>query len=182
MDLTPVIERVLSDPGSPAVGATSPTVTIVIFTDYQCPICRETDPALERLLADDPTVRVIFKDWPIFGALSKAAARVALAAAGQGRYLPAHSALMTARPPLDDQAIESAGRIAGLDWSRAVGTLTRDGVELERQLARHATQAWSLGLEGTPAYLVGPYLIEGGLGDLALDLAVRRARWSGPIR
>ena len=62
---TPVVESVLADPGSPASGAARPDVTVVIFTDYQCPICKRTDPALYRLLAADPKVRVVWKDWAI---------------------------------------------------------------------------------------------------------------------
>jgi protein-disulfide isomerase len=156
-------------------------VTIVVFTDYRCPICRATDPALQDLIAADPTVRVIFKDWPIFGPASKAAAEVALAAARQGRYLAVHRALMESRTPLDPPGIERAARDAGVDWPRLAATRQAVGPALEAQLARHALQAFSLGLQGTPAYIVGAYLIEGGLDAGALAQAVRRARREDPL-
>jgi protein-disulfide isomerase len=173
---TPVVEAVLTDPGSPRIGPPDADVTVVVFTDYQCPICKATDPALERLIAADPHVRVIFKDWPIFGPPSRAAARAALAADRQGRYLAFHSALMAARVRLDEAAIRRIGVAAGVDWPRLEADAASAGPDLDRQLDRHASQAWSLGLQGTPAYLVGPYLIEGGLDARHLAQAVRRAR------
>lgn len=178
---TPVVDALLSDPGSPSVSAGAPDVTIVVFTDYQCPICKATDPALEQLIAEDPHVRVIFKDWPIFGDASQAAARAAIAADRQGRYLAFHKALMTSRVKLDDAQIRRIGIASGVDWPRLEHDATSHDLEIRQQLARHAKQAWSLGLQGTPAYLVGPYLIEGGLDDRHLAQAVKRARAAGPL-
>ncbi|HEX2802237.1 MAG TPA: DsbA family protein [Phenylobacterium sp.] len=177
---TPVIDAVLSDPGSPRAGASKPDVTIVVFTDYQCPICKATDPALEQLIAHDRRVQVIFKDWPILGAASRAAARAALAADRQGKYLAFHSALMASRRKLDDDEIRRIAAVSGVDWKQIRDVETSQTAELDRQLRSQAMQAFSLGLQGTPAYLVGPYLIEGGLDERHLAQAVKRARASGP--
>jgi protein-disulfide isomerase len=76
--------------------------------------------------------------------------------------------------------VERAARAAGVDWPRLVAEEQAAGPALEAQLGRHALQAFSLGLEGTPAYLVGPYLIAGGLDARRLAQAVRRARKAGP--
>ncbi len=152
----------------------------MVFTDYQCAICKATDPALVRLIAGDPGVRVIFKDWPILGPASKAAARAALAADRQGRYLAFHRALMAARVKLDDEQIRRIAVSAGVDWARLTADMASHGAELDRQLGRHGMQAWSLGLQGTPSYLVGPYLIQGRLDGRQLRQAVRRARAAGP--
>jgi protein-disulfide isomerase len=176
LDETPVFRQVLDDPGSPRIGPAGADVTVVLFTDYQCPICRRTDAALARLLAQDPQVAVIYKDWPILGEASRAAAQVALAAARQGLYTRAHAALMASRGALSADRIRSAAMSAGVDWARLVGDRTRDAAQIEAQLGRHALQAFSLGLEGTPAYLVGPRLIRGGLDDGALRRLVRAAR------
>ena len=176
LTLTPVVAGALNDPGSPRVGPETADVTIVIFTDYRCPICQATDPALDRLLAKDPRVRVIFKDWPIRGPGSYAAARAALAAARQGRYRALHTALMASRGPLDAARIDRIAADAGLDVARLRGDLIANAAAIEAQLGRHRLQAFGLGLEGTPAYLVGPYLVQGGLDDRQLAAAVRRAR------
>ena len=180
VQLTPVVQAVLNDPGSPRVGPADASVTIVVFSDYQCAICKATDPALQRLLASDADVRVIFKDWPVFGPMSRSAARAALAADRQGRYLAFHNGLMRARGRLDADHIRQIGIAAGVDWPRLVADEAQSSARLDAQLARHAMQAWSLGAEGTPAYLVGPYLLMGGLNERRLAHAVRQARRAGP--
>lgn len=178
--LTPVVQAVLDDPGSPRAGPADADVTIVVFTDYQCPVCKTTAPALQRLLAADKGVRVIFKDWPILGEASAIAARAALAADRQGMYLPFHSALMSTPSKLAPDHIGPLAASAGLDAGRLAADQTTHAAQIEAQLNRHATQAFSLGLRGTPSYLVGPYLIEGGLDDGRLADAVRRARAAAP--
>ncbi|MFN3513641.1 MAG: DsbA family protein [Phenylobacterium sp.] len=182
LTLTPVVARVLEDGGSPRIGARDPEVVVVVFTDYRCAICRRTDPALERLIATDPGVQVIYKDWPILGAASEDAAKVALAARSQGKYLQVHRALMTAKGPLDADGLRRAVASAGADWERLQADRAAQAQAIEAQLAGHASQAWSLGFRGTPAYLVGPYRVEGGLDDRDLSRLVAEARKSGPPR
>lgn len=180
LTLTPVVETVLTDPGSPRAGAARPDVTIVIFTDYQCTICKATDPALTRRLAADPKVAVIYKDWPIRGPLSELAARTALAAAYQGRYAQVHAALMAARGTLSPPRIADLAARAGADPVRLAADLSAHAREIDAQIGRHRMQAFSLGLQGTPGYLVGPYLLNEGLDDRRLAHAVDRARKAGP--
>ena len=180
LTLTPVVRTALNDLGSPAFGPSDADVVIVVFTDYQCPICKVTDPALQRLMARDPKVRVIFKDWPVFGARSHAAARAALAAQRQGRYRALHAALMASNVRPDPVPLRRVAEAAGVDWTRLQADLAAHSAEIDAQISRHAVQAWSLGLQGTPGYLVGPYLILGGLDDRKLAQSVRRARQAGP--
>jgi protein-disulfide isomerase len=171
-----VVSTILGDPGTPRFGPSTATTTVVVFTDYQCPICRRTAPALERLAKADPEVAVVIKDWPILGPGSRLAARAALAAHRQGKYLALHRALMETRRPLTEANLPIIAREAGVDWNRLAADLARHGPEIDATLDRHARQAWSLGLQGTPAYLVGPLLIRGGLDDRALARAVAEAR------
>ena len=183
LTLTPVVAGVLNDAGSPRAGAAgSADVTVVVFTDYRCPICKATDPALARALAADPFLRVIYKDWPIRGAISDLAARTALAADRQGRYAAVHGALMAARGPLDAARIAAIAAEAGADPVRLASDLTTHAREIDAQLGRHSQQAFGLGLAGTPGYLVGPYLYDGGLDDRRLAHAIRLARRTGPPR
>lgn len=180
--LTPVVQAVLEDPGSPRAGAADPDVTIVVFTDYQCSVCKATAPALTQLLADDKKVQVIFKDWPILGEASTIAARAALAADRQGKYLSFHSALMNSPRRLNPDHIREIATSAGVDLDQLDADEKTHAAEIEAQLTRHANQAFSLGLRGTPSYLIGPYLVEGGLNEARLAQAVARARASGPPR
>lgn len=180
--LTPVVARVVNDPYAPRIGADHPEVTIVVFTDYQCGICKRTDPALEQLMDADPGVQVIYKDWPILGSASTEAAQVALAAAAQSKYLEVHRALMAYRGNLDAAEAYRVAVAAGADGPRLIADIRTRAKQIEYQLAGHASQAWSLGLRGTPGYLVGPYLIQGGLNDGDLARAVAAARKAGPPR
>jgi protein-disulfide isomerase len=173
---SPVVEAVLTDRDNPAVGATVPDITVMVFTDYQCPICRATDRALEAVRARDPRLRIVYKDWPIFGEASKYAARVALAADRQGRYLPVHVALMNTHLPLDAASVRQAAIASGVDWPRLEADLANEKTQLDGRLARNAAQAWSLGVEGTPAYIVGHALFRGGMSERALQKAISAAR------
>jgi len=177
---TPVVAAVLDDPGSPRSGAVRPEVVVVVFTDYQCAICKRTEPAIRRLLAQDPGVQVVWKDWPIRGEPSGFAAQVALAAHRQGQYDAVHDALMATRGALSRERILEVAVQAGVDPDRLAADLGRYKAEFERQIGGHNLQAFGLGLQGTPAYLIGPYLIQGGLDDRALSQAVRKARRDGP--
>lgn len=182
LTLTPVVAKVLNDRDAPRAGPERAEVTIVVYTDYQCAVCKRTDGALERIVAADPGVRVIYKDWPILGDASVAAARAALAADRQGKYLAVHRGLMASRTPLDEQQIRQVATAAGADWPRLTADRATHARAIDAQLGRHGTEAWSLGIAGSPGYLVGPYLIKGGLDDRDLARAVARARRAGPPR
>lgn len=182
LPLTPVVEAVLRDPRTPRVGPRDADVVVVVFTDYRCAVCRRTDPALARLLAADKRVQVQFKDWPILGEASQVAARAALAADRQGGYIAMHHALMAERGPLTEVRMRQIADAAQIDGARLEADLAAYGRDIDQQLTRQANQAFSLGLRGTPAYLVGPYLIEGGLNDRQLAKAVAAAREAGPPR
>jgi protein-disulfide isomerase len=176
LEQTAVVRGVLEDPGSPAMGARRPDVTVVVFTDYLCGVCKRTDGAVAALLAEDPGVRVVWKDWPIRGPISDFAARTALAAHRQGRYAAVHAALMAARGTLSPERIDAICAEAGADAARLAADRKGFAREIDAQLARHNLQAFGLGIAGTPAYIVGDRLIEGGLDKRRLRHAVDAAR------
>lgn len=78
----------LRDPAAPFIGAENADVTIIGFVDYNCPYCKKMQPEIDGLLKADPKVRVLYKDWPIFGDVSETAARTALAAGYQANTRP----------------------------------------------------------------------------------------------
>ena len=87
-------KQMLTKPGTDPVGARKPDVTIVEYFDYNCPYCKQLVPTFEALLAQDPKIAILYKDWPILGPVSQYAAASALAAGWQGKYLVAHDALI----------------------------------------------------------------------------------------
>ncbi|MFA6032152.1 MAG: DsbA family protein, partial [Myxococcota bacterium] len=69
--------EIQNDPVAPTIAPKGYDVTIVMFSDYQCPFCRKVHPVVENLMASDKKVKLVYRDWPIFGAPSTEAARAA---------------------------------------------------------------------------------------------------------
>src|SRR3954447_11502701 len=85
---------VLRDPEVPVIGNANGDISIVEWYDYNCPYCRKVAPELRQVVQDDGKVRLVLKDCPILGEVSKIAARLTLAAKYQDKFLPAHEALI----------------------------------------------------------------------------------------
>jgi protein-disulfide isomerase len=163
-------------PTSPA-GATHGDVTIVEYFDYDCPVCRHLEPELRMLLAGDPKVRMVRKDWPVFGAASEYAAYCSFAAAAEGRYQAAHDALISSRMDLDSkEAVRTALRAAGFDVLRLDADIQSHAKEYGDVLARNRRETAALGLQGTPGLIVGSQLVLGGIDYPGLERLVAQAR------
>ena len=143
-------------------------VTVVEFFDYRCPHCRRMAPVIKTLLTEDPRVRLVYKELPILGEESVLAARAALAARGQGKYVG------SPRPPhgRDRAPHEGVGRRDARgdrprpgDASAPTWTRPRSATLIGRELAL----AQALGIDGTPAFVVGGELVVG-----AVDLGTLR--------
>jgi protein-disulfide isomerase len=164
------------DDVAPMVKPASYDVTIVEYMDYQCPYCRATHKPLKQLLAKDPKVRVIFRDWPVFGPASESAALIAIASKYQGKHLAVHDALMETPLPLTTEKIRAAVKRAGADWDRAQADIAKHSEEIEDLLARNDQQAQLLGLEGTPGFIIGDVQSFGGMTLKQLQESVADAR------
>lgn len=158
-------QALLQDRSSPTRDVSDPTLTLVVFTDYQCPACKLANPAMDAAIAHDGHVRVVYKDFPIFGALSEQAARVAIAANRQGIYQAVHSRLMDERRQLSEPVMREAVERSRGNWSQIKRDLQLHTAEIQQQLNRTRVNAFSLGIEGTPAYLAGPILVSGALDE-----------------
>lgn len=156
-----IAQRVLNDRSSPQFGPDDADLTVAVFSDYQCPACRLAEPALLNAIKADGRVRIIYRDWPVFGARSEHAARIALAANYQGKYAAVHHLLMTELNQLDDNVVRAAAEGAGADWARIGRDISVHGSAISAALARSNWDAFSLGIPGTPGYLVGPLLVVG---------------------
>lgn len=168
--------NIQTDTVSPTIAPQGHDVTLVVFSDYQCPYCRKLHPVLEALIETDPKVKVVFRDWPVFGAASEEAARAAIAAQWQAKHSELNDALMSLPGRLTSQNIRSAADSAGIDWDRLQADLIVHKAEIEGSLRRNAQYAAMLGLQGTPGMLIGPYLVPGGIDLGGLRRAVALAR------
>ena len=155
------LSALLADlPPTQYTGAAHADVTIIEYFDYNCPVCRRVEPDLHRLLAQDPKVRWVHKDWPVFGEVSQYAAFCAFAAARLGKYQVAHDALIGSRQDLDSpEDVRATLRAAGLDVAAIDADVARHSKEYADVLERNAREAVTLGLRGTPGLIVGDRVI-----------------------
>lgn len=161
------------DPDSPTLGPGGASVTLVQLFDYRCPTCRDLAPLLVQLQAADGDLRIVFKEWPIFGGVSVDAARTALAAHLQGRYLPVHERLMAMRG-LTPASVREVAVAAGCDPDRLGAD--RSGPVVERQLTATAQIALALGFRGTPTLVIGRRVIPGAVPRDRLETLIELAR------
>lgn len=167
----------LSHEMSPVSGNPDGDVTLVEFFDYACGYCKRSLAVMMNLLASDPQLRIVWKELPVLGPVSRTAARASMAAARQGRYLEFHEAVMGAREGLSEDAVIAIAEGIGLDVER----LQRDMGDpaIETYLEETHQLARELGIEGTPAFLVGDTLVPGAVGEARLKQLIAEARSGG---
>ena len=159
----------------PSEGPSDAEVTLVEFFDYRCSFCRRMAPAVVSLMETNVDVRRVFIEFPVLGPESLRAAQAALAVWAQdpALYPIYHRALMHA----DDLSAPALMRMAdelGIDTAR----LTEDlqGAEVRDRLQRNYELAQAVGIEGTPAYVVGDRLLPGAVPIQQLQSALDAAR------
>ena len=157
----PSREAVLQDQDIPSLGNPNGDVTIVEWFDYHCPYCKAVAPELAKLAREDGKIRIVLKEWPILGADSANAARMALAAKYQGKYGEAHEALISARGRLTTDRIEQLLAAAGVDVARVKTDLQANHKSIDALLARNDAQAEAFGFQASPSFIVGTYRYPG---------------------
>jgi protein-disulfide isomerase len=162
---------------TPVIGSAQGDVTVVEYFDYNCPVCRHLEPQLHKLVLGDPRVRLIRKDWPVFGDASVYAAYCVFAAARAGKYAAAHDALIGSAKDLDSKEdVQLVLREAGFDLHRIDADIALHESEYAATLTRNKREAAELGLRGTPGLIVGNQLAPGGMDAAQLKSLVQRSR------
>lgn len=151
-------------------------VTLTMFTDYNCGFCRASIADVNRIVAANGDVRVVYRELPILSPTSRDAARWALAAAKQGKYKAFHDAMFAAGPA-NAQTIRAAAQRAGLNLAQA----ERDAAspEIAAEIDANLAMMQQVGFNGTPTFVVGGQMLEGALGFDALNAAIEKARKRG---
>jgi protein-disulfide isomerase len=176
-------DQILTE-GLSAVGNPKGKVTLVEFFDYQCSHCKQMSPVVKSLIKQNPNLRVVYKEFPIFGNTSEMASKAALAAAMQGKYIEMHNALIKLEGRLDEKMIMDAAKSAGVDEAKLKTDMNSktvtDALESNRQLAE------KLHLMGTPAFIVvgtqdgkmkpgsTPAFIPGGASEQTLQELIKK--------
>lgn len=176
---TSVLEEranLLSSPLTPYSGNEGSAVTLIEFYDYQCPPCKANYPEIEQVRATEANVRVVYGQLPIYGSHSIMAARAAIAAHRQGLFDAYHAALMTANTRLDMDSLYATAANAGLDIEKLRADM-RDP-QILQYLEEIRLLAESLGVTGTPAFIIGDAILGGGVtaDELKAELGRQRAR------
>lgn len=148
-------------------------VTVVAFMDYACGYCRASLAGIDELIAKDPNVRVVYREFPVLGPDSVTAARWALAAAQQGKFRAFHDALYAEGQP-SAEAIAAAAAKAGLD--KAAAETAAKSKETEAEIVSNHQLGQKLAMSGTPSWVVGGQLLYGVRDYAGLASAVAEAR------
>ena len=167
-------EALERDPNAPVLGNPDGDVTVVEFFDYNCPYCRRVKPHMEALLATDPNVRVVYREWPILGEGSVFAARAALASRNQGKYEEFHWAMMELSGRAEEASVMRAAEDIGLD----VVQLRRDmnAPEIDEHIATSMRLSRAMGFSGTPSFVIGDSLAPGLIDADQMISLVNQAR------
>ena len=161
-------------PADPVAGNPHGDVTIVEFFDTRCPYCRKMEPAMDSFLAQDHKVRLVYKDLPILGPASVLGTKALLAAQKQDAYVKMREAVMKLPPDTTIAQIEARGRALGLDWPRMAHDMEDPAVQA--RIDANLKLAHDLGIQGTPALVIGDDLVPGAVELPELQKAVADAR------
>jgi len=146
------------------LGNPSGDITLTEFFDYNCPHCRSMVGDLHQVIAGDPNLRVVLREWPVFGAGSLYCARASLASLRQGRFWQFHTALLGIEGAADDKSAMRVAAEVGLDIPRLRADM--EDVAIARQIEHSWLLAEQMGLVGTPSLIVGNL---GGFGRQSRD-------------
>ena len=173
------IATLMADPADPVSGNPSGDVTVVEFFDTRCPYCRKLEPAMAALLGRDRGVRLVYKDLPILGPASVVGAKALLAAQLQsdrvpGGYEKLRDVLMRGGSDASNEGVLASARGVGLDPDR----LGRDmeSASVQGRIAANLQLARALGIQGTPALVIGDTLLPGAVDVAELQAAVQAER------
>ena len=155
--------------GSSWEGAQDADVTLVEFYDYACGYCRASLPILDRLVREDPKLRIVYREFPILGPQSEAASRLALAASKAGRFQKFHDALYAAGRPSPETLQQAAAAVG-------ISPVPQQSPEIDTELKRNFQIAGALGASGTPLFVVGNRLFNGAVVYDTLKQAIAEAR------
>ena len=151
-------------------------VTVVEFFDYKCGYCKRAVKDVIAAVEEDGNIRLVYKEFPILSEQSEIAARVAMAAISQNKYMELHLALMATSGDLDEDRIMRIADDAGLDTDRLKQDMKDPGIEAA--IERNHQLAREIGIDGTPAFIIGNQLVPGAVSKERLLEVVEQERTS----
>lgn len=175
-DAGPTEEQVYNDPGNPVLGNPKGDVTVVEFFDFQCPYCKRDFPNVRDVVEKDGNVRLVLKDWPVFGPPSVYASHLVLAAFHTGKFEPTLNALMATPGKLNEEQVDATLAKAGVDLSDLKAAFRAHAKDIDATLKRNYALADAFGFRGTPSYVIGHTLFGGVVDKRTFVEAIAKAR------
>lgn len=166
-------DEVFRDPASPTSGNPNGDVTLVEFFDYNCPYCRQMTPIMIQAETADPQLRVVYKEFPILGPNSTFAAKAALAAHKQGKYVAFHRALYQVRGTVNPSKVVEVATAVGLDVERLKTDMEDSAIQAA--IDKNLALAQALRINGTPGFVAGDQILRGAVDLKALQAFIREA-------
>jgi protein-disulfide isomerase len=170
-------EEIFRAPGDLVAGNPNGDVTMVEFFDYNCSWCKKGLPEVLSLIGEDKNLRLVMKEFPIFGEDSEYAARAALASAAQGKYWPFHLALLGHEGKLNKQAVDGIATAQGLDLATLKAGM--ESPEIIATIERNQRLAQAMAINGTPAFIIDRKVLPGYLPKDGLASAIQDVRQTG---
>lgn len=169
-------DEVFFDRDAPVLGNPKGKVTIVEYFDYQCPYCKTSHAMVKKIVANDGDIRLVLKDWPIFGGASVFAAQAVLGAAQIDKYEVAMEALMKTKARISENDVENALTGAGLAMKDIAAAVNSNNRKISALLDRNYRQALAFNFVGTPSFVIGKTIYPGVLDEKGLKAAIKQAR------
>ncbi len=157
-------DELFKDKSSAQFSPSGYNVTIVEFFDYNCGYCKKAQATVEELLKEDKKVRIVFKEFPILGQASVEMSQVSIAVnmIDPSSYKKFHDALMTSNEKGKEGALKVA-KMVGINMSKLESTLEKDKSKIEAVIQKNIALGSSIGVSGTPGFVIGEELIPGAL-------------------
>ncbi|MEO6012916.1 MAG: DsbA family protein [Devosia sp.] len=170
---------IYDDAGNVILGNPNGDVTLVEMFDYNCGYCRGALPDMATLMAEDPNLKIVLKEFPILSDGSVEAAKVAVLVNEDPQldYWAFHQNLFSARGQVGvDQALKAAEAVGG---SRVAMMLNMNAPAVSATLQKSYALADALQISGTPTYIIGDEMIPGAIGLDKLRVKIANMRDCG---
>lgn len=164
--------ELLQDSRSPFAGNPKGDVVVLVFFDYHCGYCRSAHDTIQKLLAMDRNIKVIYKEFPVLGDLTLA--RAALAAQKQGKYIDFHTILMKSDGNFTQEGLIDLAHKLKMDVKKF--SFDMNSLDVEHRIKQNMTLAQSLDISSTPTFLVGETVIPGSIPLEDFQAEIRKER------
>ncbi len=170
-------DMVFRHSGDASVGGNDTDITVVEFMDYNCGWCKRGVGEVSSLIKSDPKIKVVFKEFPIFGEGSEYAAKAALASAKQGKYWELHQALFAQEGHVDIATVDDVAKSIGIDVEKMKSDMNDAAIQATIDDNRQLAQALLIG--GTPAFIIDDKLVPGYIPGSQIATIIQSVRESG---